>query len=95
MEKDNKNLDNNEANKIEEDGLPENKQETGNGSEDRDILDEEDQDNIEVDDILTQRDELQDKLMRALAENENIRKRAIKERKDAETYVIQRYFKCL
>lgn len=36
--------------------------------------------------VTTERDELKDRLLRALAENENIRKRAERDRKDAELY---------
>ncbi len=40
----------------------------------------------ELDAVIAERDALRDKLMRALAEAENIRKRAERDRKDAETY---------
>ena len=43
---------------------------------------------LDIDDILKERDEIKDKLMRALAEGENIRKRALKDRLDAEIYAI-------
>ena len=43
---------------------------------------------LNVDELLKERDETKDKLMRALAEGENIRKRAIKDRQDAENYAI-------
>ena len=43
---------------------------------------------LNVDELLKERDETKDKLMRALAEGENIRKRAIKDRQDAEIYAI-------
>ncbi|WP_118134288.1 nucleotide exchange factor GrpE [Oceanicella sp. SM1341] len=36
--------------------------------------------------VTTERDELKDRLLRALAENENIRKRAERDRRDAEAY---------
>lgn len=36
--------------------------------------------------LMAERDELRDKLMRALAEAENVRRRAERDRKDAETY---------
>lgn len=41
---------------------------------------------IELDALIAERDALRDKLMRALAEAENIRKRAERDRKDAEAY---------
>ncbi|QPH55877.1 nucleotide exchange factor GrpE [Pontivivens ytuae] len=40
----------------------------------------------EIDALRTERDDLQDKLLRAYAEMENLRKRAERDRKDAETY---------
>jgi molecular chaperone GrpE len=40
----------------------------------------------DVDAIAAERDELRDRLMRALAENENVRKRAARDRSDAEKY---------
>lgn len=43
---------------------------------------------LNLDELLKERDETKDKLMRALAEGENIRKRAIKDRQDAEIYAI-------
>ena len=43
---------------------------------------------LNLDELLKERDETKDKLMRALAEGENIRKRAIKDRQDAENYAI-------
>ena len=39
-----------------------------------------------VDAIIAERDEFKDRMLRALAENENIRKRADKDRRDAEAY---------
>lgn len=39
-----------------------------------------------VDAIIAERDELKDRLLRALAENENIRKRAAKDKRDGEAY---------
>lgn len=43
-------------------------------------------DEIELDEIRAERDELKDRLLRALAENENIRKRSDRDRRDAELY---------
>ncbi len=43
-------------------------------------------DEIELDAVRTERDELKDRLLRALAEAENIRKRAERDRRDAELY---------
>ena len=43
---------------------------------------------IKLEDLLKERDELKDKLMRSLAESENIRKRALKDRQDAEVYAV-------
>ena len=45
---------------------------------------------IQFEDLIKERDELKDKLMRSLAESENIRKRAFKDRQDAETYAVSR-----
>ena len=45
---------------------------------------------IQFEDLIKERDELKDKLMRSLAENENTRKRAFKDRQDAETYAVSR-----
>ena len=41
---------------------------------------------IELDAVTAERDELQDRLLRALAETENLRKRADRDRRDAELY---------
>ncbi len=43
-------------------------------------------DEIELDAVKAERDELKDRLLRALAESENIRKRAERDRRDAELY---------
>lgn len=40
----------------------------------------------DIDALITERDELQDRLLRALAEAENLRKRGERDRRDAETY---------
>ena len=45
---------------------------------------------LQLEDLIKERDELKDKLMRSLAECENIRKRAFKDKQDAETYAISR-----
>ena len=49
-----------------------------------------DQNEITLEDVEKERDELKDKLMRSLAESENVRKRAIKDRQDAEIYAISK-----
>ncbi|EAQ02964.1 co-chaperone GrpE [Pseudooceanicola batsensis HTCC2597] len=51
-----------------------------------DELDEVDDETIEVDALRAERDELKDKWMRALADAENSRKRADKQRREAELY---------
>lgn len=43
-------------------------------------------DEIELDAVRAERDELKDRLLRALAETENLRKRADRDRRDAELY---------
>jgi len=46
-----------------------------------------DEDNIsDVDKLIEERDSLKDKLMRSLADSENLRKRSIRDRSDAEVY---------
>lgn len=45
-----------------------------------------DDDAIELDSVRAERDEMKDRLLRALAENENFRKRAERDRRDAELY---------
>ena len=55
---------------------------------DSDVRDEESISDLE--NVMLERDDLKDKLMRSLAENENIRKRAIKEKSEAEIYGITR-----
>ena len=47
-------------------------------------------DDQDLDVIVKERDELKDKLMRALAESENVRKRALKDRQEAEIYAISK-----
>lgn len=49
-------------------------------------IEELDDDAVELDTLRAERDELRDKFMRALAEAENSRKRAQKERREAEQY---------
>ena len=44
----------------------------------------------QLEDLIKERDELKDKLMRALAESENIRKRSFKDRQDAEIYAVSK-----
>ena len=55
---------------------------------DNQIADDENELNLE--DLVKERDELKDKLMRSLAESENIRKRALKDRQDAEVYAVSK-----
>ena len=47
-----------------------------------------DENELNLEDLVKERDELKDKLMRSLAESENIRKRALKDRQDAEIYAV-------
>ena len=47
---------------------------------------DDDENELNLEDLVKERDELKDKLMRSLAESENIRKRALKDRQDAEIY---------
>lgn len=51
-----------------------------------DTDDEPTNDEVELDALRAERDELKDRLLRALAEAENIRKRAERDRRDAELY---------
>ena len=53
---------------------------------DNQVADDENELNLE--DLVRERDELKDKLMRSLAESENIRKRSLKDRQDAEVYAV-------
>ena len=53
---------------------------------DNQVDDDENELNLEY--LVKERDELKDKLMRSLAESENIRKRALKDRQDAEVYAV-------
>ena len=49
---------------------------------------DDDENEISLEDLVKEKDELKDKLMRSLAESENIRKRAFKDRQDAEVYAV-------
>ena len=76
---------------VEEDGDQLLKNESGketdpNLQNDNQVADDENELNLE--DLVKERDELKDKLMRSLAESENIRKRALKDRQDAEVYAV-------
>ena len=51
---------------------------------------DDDENELNLEDLVKERDELKDKLMRSLAESENVRKRAIKDRQDAEIYAISK-----
>ena len=76
---------------VEENGDQLLKNESGketdpNLQNDNQVADDENELNLE--DLVKERDELKDKLMRSLAESENIRKRALKDRQDAEIYAV-------
>ena len=78
---------------VEEDGNQPLKNESSketdpNLQNDNQVADDEDELNLE--DLVKERDELKDKLMRSLAESENIRKRALKDRQDAEIYAVSK-----
>ncbi|MFL2802877.1 MAG: nucleotide exchange factor GrpE [Paracoccaceae bacterium] len=45
---------------------------------------------IKLEKLENERDDLKDKLMRSLAESENIRKRALKDRQDSEIYAVSK-----
>ena len=51
---------------------------------------DDDENELNLEDLVKERDELKDKLMRSLAESENIRKRALKDRQDAEIYAVSK-----
>ena len=51
---------------------------------------DDDENELNLEDLVKERDELKDKLMRSLAESENIRKRAFKDRQDAEVYAVSK-----
>jgi molecular chaperone GrpE len=76
---------------VEEEGDQLLKNESGqetdpNLQNDNEVADDENELNLE--DLVKERDELKDKLMRSLAESENIRKRALKDRQDSEVYAV-------
>ena len=78
---------------VEEDGDQLLKNESGketdpNLQNDNQVADDENELNLE--DLVKERDELKDKLMRSLAESENIRKRALKDRQDSEVYAVSK-----
>ena len=78
---------------VEEDGNQPLKNESSketdpNLQNDNQVADDEDELNLE--DLVKERDELKDKLMRSLAESENIRKRSLKDRQDAEVYAVSK-----
>ena len=90
-EKTNENDENLEKVIFEEEGDQPLKNESGqendpNLQSDNQVADDENELNLE--DLVKERDELKDKLMRSLAESENIRKRALKDRQDAEVYAV-------
>ena len=76
---------------VEEEGDQLLKNESGQDTDpnlqnDNQVNDDENELNLE--DLVKERDELKDKLMRSLAESENIRKRSLKDRQDAEVYAV-------
>ena len=76
---------------VEEEGDQLLKNESGQETDpelqnDNQVDDDENELNLEY--LVKERDELKDKLMRSLAESENIRKRALKDRQDAEVYAV-------
>ena len=78
---------------VEEEGDQLLKNESGqetdpNLQNDNQVADDENELNLE--DLVKERDELKDKLMRSLAESENVRKRALKDRQDAEIYAVSK-----
>ena len=78
---------------VEEEGDQLLKNESGketdpNLQNDNQLADDENEINFE--DLVKERDELKDKLMRSLAESENVRKRALKDRQDAEIYAVSK-----
>ena len=79
--KENQFLKSEEDNNIEIDGLSEDAGVLSEPADDKDVLSE-----PTYDDILLERDNLKDRLMRSLADLENLRKRAERDRKDAELY---------
>ena len=78
---------------VEEEGDQLLKNESGqetdpNLQNDNQVADDENE--LDLENLVKERDELKDKLMRSLAESENVRKRAIKDRQDAEIYAISK-----
>ncbi|MFL2812341.1 MAG: nucleotide exchange factor GrpE [Paracoccaceae bacterium] len=49
-----------------------------------------DDNEVTLEGLVKERDDLKDKLMRSLAESENIRKRALKDRQDTEIYAVSK-----
>ena len=76
---------------VEEEGEEllknENGQETDPNLQNDNQVDD-DENELKLEDLVKERDDLKDKLMRSLAESENIRKRALKDRQDAEVYAV-------
>ena len=76
---------------VEEEGdqllKNESSQETDSKLQNDNLVDD-DENELNLEDLVKERDELKDKLMRSLAESENIRKRALKDRQDAEVYAV-------
>ena len=76
---------------VEEEGdqllKNESNQETDPNLQNDNQLDD-DENELNLEDLVKERDELKDKLMRSLAESENIRKRALKDRQDSEVYAV-------
>ena len=61
-----------------------------NNKDDSNIKNIDEENESQLEDLIKERDELKDKLMRALAESENIRKRSFKDRQDAEIYAVSK-----
>ena len=79
--------------KVEEEGNQFLKNESDNETDpnlqnDNQLAD--DNNEIDLEDLVKERDELKDKLMRSLAESENVRKRALKDRQDSEIYAVSK-----
>ena len=76
---------------VEEEGDPLLKNEIGKETDpnlQNDNQEADDENELNLEDLVKERDELKDKLMRSLAESENIRKRALKDRQDSEVYAV-------
>lgn len=67
-----------------------NNQQVVDSEQNNDYEDSTDEDELNLDSLVKERDELKDKLMRSLAESENIRKRALKDRQEAEIYAVSK-----